>query len=147
MKLHNNVFGKTIFVIVLILSMLVAPAYASGNTDANVATQQAPCNDTFDHHSVDASPYFNMLSSGKVWNKGLDFIAAVYVADCGRYLIGIWRGGQFTTHFLASWDYVINQARGFARSSWAKLMAVWLLYIVLPCPGSLELPPCPRGQA
>ena len=133
----------------VLAGMLLIPARASA-----APTAGGNCIEDFDHHNPTASPYFARLTTaGKIWVQAStgSIVAAVMISECGRYLIGIWRNGVFTTHFLTSWGYVLAQATGFLRSSWSKVLirSAWL--ILVPCPGTwLGHPnawtrPCPAG--
>lgn len=118
----------------LLLLVLVGLLLAPGRAQA-----QAGCIEDFDHHNPITSPYFSRLqSSGKVWVQAStgSVIVAVRIRECGKYLIGIWRNGTFTTHFLTSWGYVTAQVTGFVRSAWSKVLMRSLWIILVPCPGT-----------
>ena len=137
--------------VVLALTLIPARSYAM--------EQEAPakCNDWFDHHSIQNSPYFSRLLNGIVWaqKKSGTIIAAVYIAECGKYLIGIWRRGGFRTHFLTSWGYVLGQAGNLGKgalTSWNQLLVRSWWLILVPCPGTYMghkdawTRPCPTGK-
>lgn len=140
------------WLILLVVLILLSLIPASSQAAEQAAPLQTGCDEWFDHHDPNLSPYFERLFSGKVWTEAAtgSVIAAVWVAECRRYLIGIWRNGYFTTHFLASWGYIINQLRGFVGTSWGRVWISSPLFILTPCPGTWSFTcPCPSpgGQS
>lgn len=133
-----HAFWQCVLILMVLLGLLFVPARG------HAAPLASGCDDAFEHHSPATSPYFDRLFSGRVWTdaKTGSVIAAVWIAECGRYLIGIWRNGRFTTHFLASWGYVLNQLRGFARIGWGDvLVRSWGMFLFVPCPGTYGVGP------
>ena len=140
--------GKTVVMLFLACCVAGAMLFVSARTTRAEVSQQANCNSTFDHHKPDASPYLARIASGKVWASKLtgDVIAAVWIAECGKYLIAIYRGGYFNTHFLTSWGYVKAQVAGMIVRSWATVTLRSFWFIAVPCRDLSFVRPCPEGN-
>jgi len=147
--------SRWVLIAALVIVLIVLAFWISTSRAEAAALPQAgsACIDAFDHHAPAASPYFSRLFSGTVWVQKLTgtVIAAVRIPECGQYLIGIWRNGRFTTHFLTSWGYITAQAAGMMRSAWSAVKISTILFIIVPCPGMMMSDPaafarpCPSG--
>lgn len=152
--IDEHVILRWVLLLAVLTALALIPASSQAATSADVTSGGSSCSDGFDHHNPAGSPYFDLLFTGKVWTepKTGSVIAAVWIAECGRWLIGIWRNGYFTTHFLASWGYIINQLRGFVGASWTGVLLRSATFILIPCPGMYMghpdawVRPCPSGS-
>lgn len=140
--------AATLLVAITVIIFMVGTFQPAHAATPGPAPSQAGtlCVSDFNHHDAGKSPYLARITSGKVW--GLvstgDVIAAVWIAECGKYLIAIYRGGQFTTHFLTSWGYVMAQVAGMKVRTWATVTVASLWFVIVPCPGTWStVRPCP----
>ena len=102
------------------------------------------------HHTAGWSQYWpTLMEKGtvKAFKATGDVIAFLRISECGgKYLIAIYRGGKFTTHFITSWGYVQAQIAGAVAASWASVTFLTMFMIFWPCPGYWDrVPPnCDR---
>lgn len=133
--------------LVLLISMLLT---ALPTQTFAMSNQQINCNDGFDHHDLSTNPYASRITSGRVWRNLLtqSIIGAVWIKECGKYLIYIVRNGTFRSAFLVNQGYLNSQIAGFKATTWANVRLInWLFFIIVPCPGTWNtLPPCPNGE-
>ena len=132
-----------LMIVVLLVGLTPAATFAA-------PVGQAGCQDVpkLQHHTLGWSKYWGMLTSSgtvKAFKATGDVIVYVRLSECaGKYLIGIWRGGKFVTHFITSWGYVQGQIAGATASSWGSVVVQRMFLIVLiPCAGTWDrFAPC-----
>jgi len=133
----------------LVVAVLPARAQAAPAPHGGVGLYDG-CGE-FDHHRPTRWLYQAIRNPTKSWYNPdtQDAIIAYWAAKCARWLIVIFRDGQFRTHFWASWRYIIRQvARGaMQRVSGAAVAAAvrfraTIILLVQPCQGWIQYGRC-----
>jgi hypothetical protein len=127
-----------VWICILLVTFVPANTLFAANSVPDVQKTKADCTN-FVHHNYN-SVWMEEIWTGTVYanKRTQDVIAYKWIPLCGQYLVSIWRGGQWKTHFFPAGGlgYIFTEiAKVNARKvTWKIFSARGFILILLPDP-------------